>query len=61
MSLATDFIYWTDSKSKHYPIQHYGRSSSYKVVMYVQKLHHFCNTSSCDDAQNLGRKSLGFN
>ena len=33
-------------------------SSSYKVVMYIQKLHHFCNTSSPDDGPKLGRKYL---
>ena len=27
--------------------------------MYVQKLHHFCNTSSPDDSPKLGRKYLG--
>ena len=32
---------------------------SYKVVMYMQKLHHFCNTSSPDDGPKLGRKYLG--
>ena len=35
----------TNSKSKHYTIQQYRRSSN-KVVMYTQKLHPFCNTSS---------------
>ena len=29
---------------------------SYQVVMYIQKLHHFCNTSSPDDGSKLGRK-----
>ena len=27
--------------------------------MYIQKLHHFCNTSSADDGPKLGRKYLG--
>ena len=31
----------------------------YKVIMYIQKLHHFCNTSSPDDGRRLGRKYLG--
>ena len=57
MSLTTDAIYWTDSKSKCYTIQQYKRSS-YKVVMYIQKLHDFCNTSSPDDGQKLGGKYL---
>ena len=26
--------------------------------MYIQKLHHFCNTSSPDDGPKLGRKYL---
>ena len=34
---------------------------SYKVVMYIQKLHYFCNTSSLDDGPRLGRKYLGNN
>ena len=34
---------------------------SYKVVMDIQKLHHFCNTSSPDDGPKLGRKYLGNN
>ena len=34
---------------------------SYKVVMYIQKLHHFCNRPSPDDGPNLGRKYLGNN
>ena len=34
---------------------------SYKVVMYTQKLHHFCNTSSPDDGPKSGRKYLGNN
>ena len=29
--------------------------------MYIQKLHHFCNTSSPDDGPKLGRKYLGNN
>ena len=29
---------------------------SYKIVMYMQKLHHFCNTLSPDDSPKLGRK-----
>ena len=50
----------TDSKSKRYTIQRYKRSS-YKVVMYIQKLHHYCNTSSPDDDPELGRKYWGNN
>ena len=29
--------------------------------MYIQKLHHFCNTSSPDEGLMLGRKCLGNN
>ena len=29
---------------------------SYKEVMHIQKLHHFCNTFSPDDGPKLGRK-----
>ena len=45
----------TNSKSKRYTKQQYKRSS-YKVVMYIQKLHHFCNRSSADDGPKFGRK-----
>ena len=34
---------------------------SYEVVMYIQKLHHFCNTYSPDDGPKLGWKYLGNN
>ena len=61
MYLATDVVYRTDFKSKRYTIQQYRRSTSYKVVMYIQKLHHFCNTSSPDDGPKLGGKYLGNN
>ena len=60
MSLATDDIYTKDSKSKRYTIQQYKRSF-YKAVMYIQKLHRFCNTPSPDDGSKLGRKYLGNN
>ena len=50
-----------NSKSKRYTIQQHKRSSSYKVVMYIQKLYHFCNTSTLDDGIKLGRKYLGNN
>ena len=45
---------------KHHTIQQY-RCSSYKVVMYIQKLHHFCNTSFPDDGPKSIRKYLGNN
>ena len=56
MSLATDTIYRNNFKSKRYTLQRHRRSSSYKVVMYIQKLHHFCNRSYPDDGPKLGRK-----
>ena len=31
----------------------------YKVVMYIEKLHHFYHASSPDDGPKLGRKYLG--
>ena len=55
MSLATDAIYRNKFKSKHYTLQQYRRYS-YKVVMYKQKLHHFCNRFSLDDGPKSGRK-----
>ena len=58
MSLATDAIYSTILKV-HITLQWSKCSSSYKVVMSIQKLHHFCNTSSPDDGPKLGRKYLG--
>ena len=59
MSLATDTIYRNKFKNKRYTLQRYRRSSSYEVVMYMQKLHHFCNRSSPDDGPKSGRKYLG--
>ena len=40
---------------------HYNSTNahSYKVVMYIQKLHPFCNTSSPDDGPKLRRRYLG--
>ena len=56
------FSYWhyllNNFKSKRYTL-HQSRCSSYKVIMYIQKLHHFCNTSSPDDGPKLGRKYSG--
>ena len=49
------------STGKRYTIQQYKRSSSYKVVMYTQKSHHFCDTSSPDDGPKLDRKYFGNN
>ena len=57
--LLTIFIK-TNSKSKRYTILEYSRSS-YKVVLYIQKLYHFCNTSFPGDCPELGRKYLGNN
>ena len=34
---------------------------SYKVVMYVEKLNDFCNTSNPDDGPKMDRKYLGNN
>ena len=56
------FSYWdylsNYFKSKRYTLQQ-PRCSSYKVAMYIQKLHRFCNTSSADDGPKSGRKYLG--
>ena len=49
MSLATDTIYRNKFKSKCYTLQRPRCSFSYKVVMYIQKLHHFFDRSSPDD------------
>ena len=59
MSLATDTIYRNNFKNKHDTLQRPRCSSSNKVAMYIQKLHHFCNTSSPDDSPKSGRKYLG--
>ena len=54
------YIYiYTNFKSKRYTQQRLRRSSSYKVVMYIHKLNHFCNTFSPDDGPKSGRKYLG--
>ena len=58
MSLVTDTIYRNKFKSKRYTLQRYGRSS-YKVVMYVQKLHPIYKRSSPDDGPKSGCKYLG--
>ena len=57
MSLATDAIYRNKFKSKCYTLQ-WCKHSSHKVVMYIQKLHHFCNTSSLGNGHKSGRKYL---
>ena len=59
MSLATDAIHRNKFKSKRYTLQRHRRSCSYKVVMYIQKLHHFCNRPSADDGQKSVRKYGG--
>ena len=55
--------YWhyleNDFKNKHFTLQRPRCSFSYKVVMYIQKLHHFCNTFSPDDRPKSDRKNLG--
>ena len=58
MSLVTDTIYRNKFKSKRYTLQRYRRSS-YKVVMYIQKQHHFYNRSSHDDGPKSVWKYLG--
>ena len=48
MSLATDAIY--RNKLKKNATQHTSiNTNSYKVVMYMQRLHHFCNTHTPDE------------
>ena len=34
----------------------YTSINASKVVIYMQKLHHFCYTHTYDDGQKLGRK-----
>ena len=48
----------TNLKSKCYTSIN---AHSYKIVMYIQKLHHFCNTSFSEDGPQSGRKYLGNN
>ena len=50
-----------NSKSKYTTQYNSSNAHSYKVVMYIQKLHHFCNTSSPDDGPKSGRNYLGNN
>ena len=47
-------------KSKHDTLQR-PRCSSFKVVMYIQKLHHFCNTSFPDDDPKSSRETWEIN
>ena len=42
-------------------MQRHRHSSSYKVVMYIQKLHCFCNTSSPDDGQSWAESTWEIN
>ena len=56
MSLATDAIYRNKFKKINATQYTSINAHSYKVVMYTQKLHHFCNTHSPDDGPRLSRK-----
>ena len=56
MSVANDTIYRDKFKSKRYTLQRYWRSSSDKVVIYIQKLH---NRLFPDDGPKSGRRYLG--
>ena len=61
MTLATGAIH-RNKYEKVNAIQHTSINvNSYKVIMYMQKLHSFCNTSSPDDGPRLGWKYLGNN
>ena len=53
MSLATDAIYRNKFEK--------SMLHNTTVVIYIQKLHHFCNTSFPDDGPKLGRNYLGNN
>ena len=48
-------------KSKRFTEHQYKREFLILTVMYIQKLHHFCNTSPLDDWLRLGGKYLGNN
>ena len=61
MPLATDAIYRNKFEKVNATQYNSTNAHSYKVVMYIQKLHHFCNTSSPDDGPELGRKYWGNN
>ena len=56
MSLATDAIHRNKFNATQY---NSTNAHFYKVVMYIQKLHHFCYTSSPDDGLKVGQKVLG--
>ena len=59
LNVFSDWHYLLNNfKSKYYTLQR-SRCSSYIVVMYIQKLHPFCNTSSSDDGPKSGRKHMG--
>ena len=61
MSLATDTIKKKQMQKVNATQYNCTNGHSYKVVMYIQKLHHFCNTPSFDDDPKLSRKYLGNN
>ena len=61
MSLATDAYLSKQIRKVNATQYNSTNAHSYKVVMYIQKLHHFCNTSSSDNGPEFGRKYLGNN
>ena len=55
MSLATEHYLWEQIKKVNATQYNSTNALSCKVVMYMQKLHHFCNASSPDDHPKSGR------
>ena len=58
MSLANDVIYRNKFRRVNTTQYTSINAHSYKVVMYLQKLHHFCKTTSHGDGLGLARKYL---
>ena len=58
MSLATDAVYRNKFKKIDATQKNSINVHSHKLDMYMQKLHHFCNTLTPDGDPRLGRTFL---
>ena len=56
MSLATNDIYRNKFEKINATQYNSINAHSYKVVMYIQQLHHFCKTFSPDNGSRLDSK-----
>ena len=61
MSLTSYAVYRNKSKKINATQYTSIKAHSYKVLMYLQKLHYFRNTHTPDDGRRLDRKYKGNN